>query len=91
MTPHLEKVDDMLSPGLSLLRWTSLNLPHFADSVAGSLDNLELLIDRVTDILEIQIEGVLKEIASTLLCELPGNEPWTIDQFASNIKVSHNF
>lgn len=88
MAPHLEKVNSILSPGLVLLRWTSLNLGHFADSATASLEKLELLIDRTRDILGIQIEGVLQEIASTLLCDLPDNEPWTIEEFVSKIKVS---
>lgn len=87
MVPHCEKVDEMLSPGLTLLPWTSLNLAHFAESCTRSLDNLDLLISRVTDILEIQIEGELRDITSTLLCDLPDNEPWTIEEFISRIKV----
>ncbi len=88
MTPHYEKIDSMLSPGLVLLSWTSLNLGHYVDSVTASLESLELLIDRAKDMLGIQIEGVLEEIASTLLCDLPGNEPWTLEEFVSKIKVS---
>lgn len=88
MAPHLEKVNSMLSPGLVLLRWTSLNLGHFSNSATASLESLELLIDRANNILEIQIEGVLKEIASTLLCDLPDNEPWTTEEFVSKIKVN---
>lgn len=87
MAPHLEKVNSMLSPGLVLLRWTSLNLSYFADSVTASLETLELLVDRASDMLALQIEGVLDDIASTLLCDLPDNEPWTIEEFVSKIKV----
>ena len=88
MQPHCEKVDSMLSPGLVLLRWTSLNLGHFATSVTNSLEGLELLISRANDILGIQIQQVLQDITDTLLCELPGNEPWTMEEFVSKIKVS---
>ena len=87
MTPHFEKLDEVLSPGLTLLRWTSLNLAHYASSVEAALDTLELLADRVTDLLTIQIEGVLKEISSTIICELPDNDPWTVDEFVSRNKV----
>lgn len=88
MAPHLEKVNATLSPGLVLLTWTSLNLGHFSDSVTASLEKLELLINRARDILTIQIEGVLKDISFTLLCNLPDNEPWTMEEFVSSIKVS---
>lgn len=88
MAPHTEKIDEMLSPGLTLLTWTSLNLGQFADSCMASLDKLELLIERAKDILEIQIEGVLHEITNALICVLPGNEPWTIEEFVSKIKAN---
>ncbi len=87
MAPRCEKIDEMVSPGLTLLRWTSLNLEYFTISVENSLKELDLLIDRINDILEIQIEEVLRGITSTLLRELPGNEPWTIEEFVSRIKV----
>ena len=88
MGPHFEKVDDMLSPGLTLLNWSSLNLELFANSVTASLDSLELLVDRAKDILEIRIQGVLQEISSTLICSLPDSEPWTIEEFVSKIQVN---
>ena len=56
MEPHLERVDEMLSPGLSILRWTSLNVKAFTESVQKSLNQRELLIDRATDVLDGWIE-----------------------------------
>ena len=88
MVPHIEKVDEMLSPGLTLLPWTSLNLGHFADSCTASLNQLDLLVERARDVLEIQIEGQLHEINTTYICVLPDNEPWTMDEFISNMKAS---
>ena len=87
MTPHLEKVEEMISPGLSMLRWTSLNIGAFVDSVNVSLKNLELLIDRSKDILEVRIEAVLKDVQTTLLCDLPENDPWTMEEFISRTQV----
>ena len=88
MEPHLEKVDEMLSPGLSILCWTSLNIRAFTESVHKSLKQLELLIDRATDVLEVWIEGELKIIQNSKLCELPDNEPWTTDEFLQKTEVS---
>lgn len=87
MAPHLEKVEEMISPGLTMLRWTSLNIGAFVDSVNVSVKNLELLIDRSKDILEVRIEGVMKDIQTTQLCELPENDPWTMDEFISRTQV----
>ena len=88
MEPHLERVDEMLSPGLSILRWTSLNIRAFTESVHKSLKKLELLIDRATDVLEVWIEEELKLIQNSKLCELPDNEPWTIEEFLQKTEVS---
>lgn len=88
MEPHLERIDEMLSPGLSILRWTSLNIRAFTESVHESLKKLELLIDRATDVLEVWIEEELRVIQSTKLCELPDNEPWTVEEFLQKTEVS---
>ena len=87
MGPHVEKVDEVISPGLTLLRWTSLNIGSFVDSVYKALEELELLVDRVSNILELRIEGVLQNIQTTPLCELPDNDPWTVQQFVSKTQV----
>lgn len=88
MEPHLERVDEMISPGLSILRWTSLNIRAFTDSVHKSLKKLELLIDRARDVWEVWIEAELKMIQNSQLCELPDNEPWTMDEFLQKTEVS---
>ena len=87
MEPHLTKVDEMISPGLSILRWTSLNIRAFTESVHKSLQQLELLIDRAQDVLEVRINGELKKMQDTKLCELPDNEPWTVDEFLQKTEV----
>lgn len=84
MAPHLEKVDEVLSPGLTLLSWSSLSLGSFIDAVYASLKELELLIDRVTGIHENRIKAVLKDMLSVPLCELPEADTTTIEEFTSN-------
>lgn len=88
MEMHLERVDEMLSPGLSILRWTSLNIRAFTESVHESLKKLELLIDRATDVLQVWIEEELRVMQNTKLCELPENDPWTIEEFLKKTEVS---
>ena len=87
MVLHLERVDNMISPGLTILRWTSLNLEAFVNSVSSCLKSLELLIDRANDVWKIQINGNLEAIRSTLLCELPESDPWTPEQFTAKTQV----
>ena len=87
MVPHLEKVDEVISPGLTVLRWTSLNIEPFLKSVGESLKELELLVERVSNTLEFQINGVLQDIQNTQLCDLPDGEPWTVDEFFKRTQV----
>ena len=87
MESHIERLNEVLSPGLTLLRWSSLNLEHFASSVNESLEEFELLVARANDLLSLQIEDGLSDITSMLICDLPDNDPWTTEEFISRNKV----
>ena len=84
MGPHLNKVDETLSPGLTLLSWNSLNLGSFIDSVYASLGELDLLIDRVTGIHENRIKAIFKDMLSIPLCEFPDTDTISIKDFTSS-------
>jgi dynein heavy chain len=77
MVPHIEKVEVAIDPGMTKLTWTSINIPEYMDGVYAALADLELLMDRANDLVEFRINAVLHDIASTTLCELPDEEPWT--------------
>ncbi|CAH1780133.1 unnamed protein product, partial [Owenia fusiformis] len=81
MAPHIAKVDEAIQPGLSSLTWTTLNLDAYIGSVYKELELLELLIERTNDLAEFRIDAVLYDMSTLLLCELPGDEPWTVDEF----------
>ena len=81
--PHLEKVDEVISPGLTLLRWTSLRINPFVDSVHKALKQLELLVDRVNGIHEHRIQLVFNNMLRVPLCDLPANGTVTIAEFTS--------
>jgi len=87
MVPHCQKVDAVIEPGLTVLSWSSMNITSYVQSVYKGLNTLELLIDRACDIKTYRIEGILKEMSQLPLCELPDNEPWTIQEFVSKSKV----
>jgi dynein heavy chain len=55
--------------------------------VYQALGELELLMDRVHDVTEFRIDAILREMAATILCELPEDEPWTVDKFLENTQV----
>ncbi|XP_039592867.1 dynein heavy chain 5, axonemal isoform X2 [Polypterus senegalus] len=84
--PHLVKVDEAIQPGLTSLSWTSLNFEKYLNRVTRSLSDLELLVDRVNDLVEFRIDAVLLDMSSTCLCNLPEDEPCTPEQFAQMTK-----
>ena len=85
---HLARVDDVIEPGLTTLSWSSVRIPEYIHSVYKALGQLELLMDRAHDVTEFRIDAILKDMASTVLCELPEDEPWTVDKFLQNTQVS---
>ena len=52
-----------------------------------ALAELELMMDRANDLVEFRIEAVLHEMSVTNLCELPDEEPWTVDKFLERTQV----
>ncbi|TKC53227.1 hypothetical protein EI555_007550, partial [Monodon monoceros] len=86
MVPHLAKVDEALQPGLAALTWTSLNIKMYLKDAFAKIKALELLIDRVNDLIEFRIDAILEEMSSTPLCQLPREEPLTCEEFLQMTK-----
>lgn len=73
-----------------MLNWNSLNIPSYIDNVYSRLRQVDLLVKQVNDIRDTRIDAVLQEISETVLCELPKDDPWTIDVFVSKTQVQTN-
>uniref|UniRef100_G1SYW3 Dynein axonemal heavy chain 5 n=1 Tax=Oryctolagus cuniculus TaxID=9986 RepID=G1SYW3_RABIT len=86
MVPHLAKVDEALQPGLTALTWTSLNIETYLENAFAKIKDLELLLDRVNDLIEFRIDSVLEEMSGTPLCQLPQEEPLTCEEFLQMTK-----
>ncbi len=56
--------------------------------VYAALQELELMMDRANDLVEYRIEAVLHEMSTMTLCELPGEEPWSVEAFLERTQVS---
>lgn len=50
MEPHIRHLDEIISPGLSSLTWSSLKISQFITKVYDGLAQLELLIDRANQL-----------------------------------------
>ena len=84
MEPHLEQVDEVISPGLTVLRWTSLNLEPYIQSVYAALGKAELLIDRAVSIHDNRIEVVFQDMLLVPLCDVPPSSTLTTTEFCSS-------
>ncbi|ESO89757.1 hypothetical protein LOTGIDRAFT_192667 [Lottia gigantea] len=87
MGQHLAHVDEAIEPGITTLNWMSLGIDDYIKNVYAALADLELLMDRAHDVTEFRIDAILKEMASTKLCELPEDEPWTVEKFLENTQM----
>ena len=70
-----------------MLNWNSLNIPSYMSNVYSRLRQVDLLVKQVNDIRDARIDAVLLEISETVLCELPKDDPWTIDEFITKTQV----
>ncbi|XP_007952391.1 dynein axonemal heavy chain 5 [Orycteropus afer afer] len=86
MGPHLAKVDEALQPGLAAINWTSLNIEMYLETTFEKIKELELLLDRVNDLIEFRIDAILEEMSRTPLCQLPQEDPLTCDEFLQMTK-----
>ncbi|XP_034553818.1 dynein heavy chain 5, axonemal isoform X3 [Notolabrus celidotus] len=84
--PHVAKVDEAIQPGLTSLNWASLNIDKYLSRIDKALVDLELLMDRVNDLVEFRIDAVLQEMSSSTLCVLPEEEPVTCEEFVQTTR-----
>ncbi|KAL9651365.1 hypothetical protein ABK040_001315 [Willaertia magna] len=80
LEPHLDELEKKLEPGLSMLTWTSMNIPVYLKKIHKILEKLEDVTTKINDIVEGRIEKNIKEIGSTLLVHFQENS--TIEQLA---------
>lgn len=50
-------------------------------------EDLELLLDRINDLIEFRIHAILEEMSSVALCQLPQDDPLTCEEFLQMTKV----
>ncbi|XP_026120715.1 dynein heavy chain 5, axonemal isoform X1 [Carassius auratus] len=84
--PHVAKVDEAILPGLTSLNWTSLNIEKYLDRIITALEDLELLLQRVNDLVEFRVNAVLQEMSTITLCVLPEDEPCNCEEFVQTTK-----
>lgn len=81
MTPHIENVDEAISPGLTVLHWTSLKLDGFIKCVHRAVASLEHLLDTVLSIHQHRVKQTFLDMLHTPLCSVPDNDVISVEQF----------
>uniref|UniRef100_A0A673YAG8 Dynein axonemal heavy chain 5 n=1 Tax=Salmo trutta TaxID=8032 RepID=A0A673YAG8_SALTR len=87
--PHVAKVDEAILPGLTSLNWTSLNIEKYLSHINSHhtiKPDLELLMDRVNDLVEFRIDAVLQEMSGATLWVLPLEEPFSCEEFVQTTR-----
>ena len=87
MVPHVEKIDETISPALSVLQWTSLGLDGFIESVYAALASFEQLLNKVLSMHEDRIKQTFKAMLSTPLCSIPDKGVITIEEFLTTSRT----
>ncbi|KAF0306204.1 Dynein heavy chain 5, axonemal [Amphibalanus amphitrite] len=81
LVPHVQHVRTMLDTRLARLTWTSAKLGPTVAEIREAVRQLEVLIVRLVDIHGSRIEDTLGRMYSVRLYTLPGDKPWTLDDF----------
>ncbi|XP_027499865.1 dynein heavy chain 5, axonemal-like isoform X3 [Corapipo altera] len=86
MKPFIGQVEDALTPGLTQLSWTSLNINKFIQNVYSTLRELDYVVKEAADILECRIERILEDMSNTALIILPEDKPIDVISFLEQIE-----
>ncbi|NXY56258.1 DYH8 protein, partial [Callaeas wilsoni] len=84
LTPKMEKMEDVLRQGLTMLTWSSVTLETFFQEVDQVLHIFRQLLRKVNIISEVRIGSILKEISSTSLVSLPVDGPIKIEDLLAD-------
>eukprot|EP00798_Chlamydomonas_sp_ICE-L_P031303 gene31303-6451_t len=83
LRPHLEDMENKVTPGFSLLTWTSMNIDGYLHRFKQGLARLEELVRKVVDLVDNRMEMNLRQIGSTVLVELPADRSFSYEEFCS--------
>ncbi|XP_027535095.1 dynein heavy chain 5, axonemal-like isoform X3 [Neopelma chrysocephalum] len=86
MKPFIGQVEDALTPGLTRLSWTSLNINKFIQNVYSTLRELDYVVKEAADTLECRIERILEDMSNTALIILPEDKPIDAISFLEQIE-----
>ncbi len=87
-SPHVNRIRSCLEPGLHDINWTNLEWRTFTTRCLADIDDFSYLMSRANDIYANRIEKLLLAMNSIQLHALPEGQPWTLEKFLSEIKMT---
>ncbi|CAF1610032.1 unnamed protein product, partial [Adineta ricciae] len=81
LAPKIQRLNDIVKPGLTSLTWASLTIDDYINTVNAALDEFDLMLDRANDLITFRIDSVLNEISTMSLCDVPDDETITPEEF----------
>lgn len=84
----LFQIDSIIRPGLISLTWTSINLESFFARTKASIDELEVFVNKMTDLKVYRIDKIFENISTTIVFNNDEMERLTIPKF---MQLSENW
>ena len=86
MVPHVEKVNEAISPGLTVLQWTSLSVDGFLQSAYNAITSFEHMLETALSIHENRVKQTFSSMRATPLCSMPDNDVITVEEFLTTAR-----
>eukprot|EP01059_Diplonema_ambulator_P031435 TRINITY_DN5765_c0_g1_i5.p1 TRINITY_DN5765_c0_g1~~TRINITY_DN5765_c0_g1_i5.p1 ORF type:complete len:4657 (+),score=1802.33 TRINITY_DN5765_c0_g1_i5:140-14110(+) len=80
---QLQRLEQIVQPGLATLTWTSMNIEVYISSLHAGIAHFDGIVTKVNDIITNRVQENLKTISGTLLVDIPSNVSFSLDQFVS--------
>ncbi|XP_055492373.1 dynein axonemal heavy chain 8-like [Leucoraja erinacea] len=87
IAPKIRKIEFVLRHGVTFLNWSSITLQTFFSDIDEAIDDLLTLLATLEDLVEMQIDSTLNEIASKIIIELPEDHTLTLEEIVKYNEV----
>lgn len=83
LRPHLLDLENTIQPALTVMTWTSMNVPQFLRVLNVALDNFQTLVSQSNDIITNRIETNLRFVSKLLFLHFPVGKAFSLREFKS--------
>jgi dynein heavy chain len=87
LKPHLKYVEKTISPAITSMTWTSMNIPQFIAQLSSTLNDFGNLIKQTNDIIANRIEKKLDYVSSLSFLNTPSGQTFSLKDFKETQKA----